>query len=641
MAEEIKYTIRVNTTGVDKATNALGKLGNATKNAVEKSSGKLDALSDKFGSMPGAIGNVASSMGGLGKSMMALVANPLGAVLAGLVAIFFGLREALKQTEEGLDAMESLTSSLTAVFRPLVEVVGKFAAFLVGGLAKGLEAITSLFTDSAKQGASLAKVMQDLEDEELALNEARAKQNQSLAETRELLSDANATIEERRKALEKVSKSETDLAAKEVKFAKQKLYAAKEDMRLHGESEERKKAISAAIVEVANAETDLAAKRRLFNKEAKKLDKEEEERKKEQAKAEQERQKEIAEKAKEYSKARRDAADKIREAENKNILASIKDEELKAKKQAELDYQATKREIARSEFNKKEKARLLQEAEKSYQIELTKIAESGDAKRLENEKKAIEELKSFKEKAYSDEQAFIDLQYQKKQLEIQRTISDETQLNEALLNLERDRLNNQLQAQKDAGKDTTALELQIAQNYKAINKFKQDSDKATADNKKKLQDEAVAATSQALGSIVSLVGAESKWGKALAVTQAIIDTYSGASKALAQGGIVGPIAAAGVIASGLANIRSITSTKLPEPPSGMSGGGYSEPSVTQPPSFGPSVGIIGGQLNNSTQLAQAFGGIMQKPIRAYAVGQDMTSQQSLDRHINQNATLGG
>ena len=176
---------------------------------------------------------------------------------------------------------------------------------------------------------------------------------------------------------------------------------------------------------------------------------------------------------------------------------------------------------------------------------------------------------------------------------------------------------------------------------KGLETFTIQSEDAIAKAKKASLQAGIDATSQALGSIVSLVGAESKWGKALAVTQAIIDTYSGASKALAQGGIVGPIAAAGVIASGLANIRSITSTKLPEPPSGMGGGGYSEPSVTQPHSFGPSVGIIGGQLNNSTQLAQAFGGIMQKPIRAYAVGQDMTSQQSLDRHINQNATLGG
>jgi hypothetical protein len=149
------------------------------------------------------------------------------------------------------------------------------------------------------------------------------------------------------------------------------------------------------------------------------------------------------------------------------------------------------------------------------------------------------------------------------------------------------------------------------------------------------------AVSQALSGVIDLVGAESKWGKSLAVGQAIINTYVGASKAIAEGGTFGPIIAAGVIASGLAQVRQITMTKLPDPPSEFGGGGGGDASASVPtPSFGPSVGIVGGQIGNNAQLAQAFGGVMRKPIKAYAVGQDMTTQQSLDRHISQNATLG-
>jgi hypothetical protein len=149
------------------------------------------------------------------------------------------------------------------------------------------------------------------------------------------------------------------------------------------------------------------------------------------------------------------------------------------------------------------------------------------------------------------------------------------------------------------------------------------------------------AVSQALNGVIDLVGAESKWGKSLAVGQAIINTYVGASKAIAEGGTIGPILAAGVIASGLAQVRQITMTKLPDPPSEFGGGGGGDASASVPtPSFAPSVGIVGGQIGNNAQLAQAFGGVMRKPIKAYAVGQDMTSQQSLDRHISQNATLG-
>jgi hypothetical protein len=167
------------------------------------------------------------------------------------------------------------------------------------------------------------------------------------------------------------------------------------------------------------------------------------------------------------------------------------------------------------------------------------------------------------------------------------------------------------------------------------------SEAEIAKAKKASQMAGLEAVSQALTGVIDLVGAESKWGKSLAVGQAIINTYVGASKAIAEGGTIGPILAAGVIASGLAQVRQITMTKLPDPPSEFGGGGGGDASASVPtPSFGPSVGIVGGQMNNNAQLAQAFGGVMGKPIRAYAVGQDMTTQQSLDRHISQNATLG-
>lgn len=168
------------------------------------------------------------------------------------------------------------------------------------------------------------------------------------------------------------------------------------------------------------------------------------------------------------------------------------------------------------------------------------------------------------------------------------------------------------------------------------------SEAEIAKSKRAAQMAGLDAVSQALGGVIDLVGSESKWGKSLAVSQAIINTYLGASKAIAEGGTLGPLLAAGVVASGLAQVRQITRTKLPDPPSefgGGSGGGDASASVPTP-SFGPSVGIVGGQIGNNAQLAQAFGGVMRKPIKAYAVGQDMTSQQSLDRHISQNATLG-
>lgn len=195
------------------------------------------------------------------------------------------------------------------------------------------------------------------------------------------------------------------------------------------------------------------------------------------------------------------------------------------------------------------------------------------------------------------------------------------------------------QAYVDAVNEKKVLDAQYAADVRALNK-ETDAYKEELADKEKERTKAVAqaqmdSVMQGLAGVQQLVGEDSKFGKALAVTQAIINTYQGASKALGQGGIFGPIAAAGVIASGLAQVRAITQTELPTPPMGGGGGGGGTPQLA-----GPSVGIIGGQLDSGAQLQADIAGQMRKPARAYVVGQNVTSQQSLDRHIRQNATLG-
>ena len=195
------------------------------------------------------------------------------------------------------------------------------------------------------------------------------------------------------------------------------------------------------------------------------------------------------------------------------------------------------------------------------------------------------------------------------------------------------------QAYVDAINEKRILDAQYAADVRALAKetdeYKAEIAKQEKDRAKEVAQAQMDAVMQGLSGVQQLVGADSKFGKALSVAQAIINTYQGASKALGQGGVFGPIAAAGVIASGLAQVRSIMQTQLPEPPMGGGGGGMATPSLA-----GPSVGIIGGQLDAGAQLQADIAGQMRKPARAYVVGQNVTSQQSLDRHIRQNATLG-
>lgn len=150
------------------------------------------------------------------------------------------------------------------------------------------------------------------------------------------------------------------------------------------------------------------------------------------------------------------------------------------------------------------------------------------------------------------------------------------------------------------------------------------------------QEQKLGIVSGALGGVARLVGEGSGFGKAIAVTQAIIDTYAGATKALAQGGIFGPIAAAGIIAAGLANVKTITSTQLPQEPR-FAGGGRPQANVATAPSLPPAFSAIG--TSGISQLAQTIQGQADKPVRAYVVSGDVTTAQSLDRNIVREAGI--
>jgi hypothetical protein len=218
-------------------------------------------------------------------------------------------------------------------------------------------------------------------------------------------------------------------------------------------------------------------------------------------------------------------------------------------------------------------------------------------------------------------------QFEKKMAAIQQ----EYEARRKLLDDEISQLKEGTQAYVDAQNEKKVLDAQYTADTKALAKERADYETEQA---KLVAENQMSAVMGALSGVQSLVGENSKFGKALAVSMAIIDTYSGATKALAQGGTFGFIGAAGVIASGLANVRAIMQQELPGVEGDSSGGGVSMTAPT-----GPNVGIISGQINSSAQLLGSLNNSLSTPPRAYVVGQDVNSQQSLDRHIRQNATL--
>lgn len=136
----------------------------------------------------------------------------------------------------------------------------------------------------------------------------------------------------------------------------------------------------------------------------------------------------------------------------------------------------------------------------------------------------------------------------------------------------------------------------------------------------------LAAASQLAGALSSLAGDN----KELAVASAIIDTYVGANKAFAQGGTLGFITGAAVIAQGLNNVRTIMSTEV----KGESGSSQSIPTG----------GSVGGAIGQSVPINANINDLINQgnenqPVQAYVISQEVTDSQEAQQYINNQTRL--
>lgn len=122
------------------------------------------------------------------------------------------------------------------------------------------------------------------------------------------------------------------------------------------------------------------------------------------------------------------------------------------------------------------------------------------------------------------------------------------------------------------------------------------------------------------GALSSLAGDN----KALAVASATIDTYVGATKAFAQGGVAGFVTAGAVILAGLNNVRTIMATDIPGSGGGGGGGGAAPQT--------PAPQMMSGAFDIS-------GGVAPDAMKAYVVTDEMTNSQNQLANIRRRATI--
>ena len=414
-------------------------------------------------------------------------------------------------------------------------------------------------------------------------------------------------------------------------------------------------------------------------------------------------------KAGEEAKKKRDEANKqveedtktankmLIDLQNAKALAEITSEEDKAKKQAEINYNANIAAIDALKVDTKVKDELKKLSEKKYQEEVNVIDDKVKKDRAEKDKKFEEELqktlsetriatqKDEKEKEitaleealvtetkailanadYTEEQKKLLISALKEKNNAELAEIDDKYTKQAN-DKEKERLdsiiNNEtlsFKARRQGVDDALELNKKLFKEGKIDGEAYNKTEKELGDARIELSKKEAAARAENLGKISSTlknvakaIGEHTVAGKAAAIAAVTIDTYMSATaafKSLAGIPVVGPVlgavAAAAAIVAGLKNVKAILAVKTPAIAAGSSEPGFVDiPSPSMPSTGGalPSLGDGGGI---PPDIASDGGGSRRAPsggggggsVRAYVIQTDISNAQQREQEIQNRA----
>lgn len=620
---------------VKEATEALNK-------TQGDSSGAFGILKEKImGTVPG-LQAAETGTNAFSTALKALMANPIILILTAIVVALTALYEAFTYSVAGAKKMEQVFAGLKAAFDVIVDrimsagqAVIKFFSGDWSGAAKDMKAAFTGIGDSIGKAydevSKATEALQKLAKAERESNVQRAAQNAAIVKSKELLNDENASIKDKQKALAEVSAFEKKIGEEDVARAKEKLKQqtiiwsqTKEGLKKHAqELAELQIDISNKVEETSRKEIQIQRQGRTLQKQMNA-----------EAKAE----------ADEAKKAEKERLDNIKEYTNKiekikqeETLATIDDTFKKERYQTEIkladDLKVAKADLEAKKITKQQYADLEVEYRK---LTALKLAEIDKKEKEDEEKKSQEHAKKIKE--FEDKLA-ADLEKIRLQQVAIRTKdrNEQVKLIDSEINLQKAKHQLTYQMEKDAYEKKRDLERQNlvdanadAQQLLAFDQETVNGRMALDEKEKEAKIQNLSTIGAALQGLGNLVGQNTAAGKALSIAEATINTYTGATKALAQGGIYGAVAAAGIIASGIASVEKIISTPIP----GQSSAGGSA-SISVPAPFKPRAIEAPSAVISADSLSQ----INATASRAYVVESDITNNQQRISRINRAARL--
>lgn len=520
----------------------LAKATSASTGEQSKAAGAFGILKEKIGSIVPALKGAEGGASALNTGFKALVANPIGLILLAIVVALKAIYEAFTNTFAGGQKVEQVFAGIKAVGQSLIDSLDKIGSaiknvftFNFGKAISDIKAVGTAAGEAYSKMAALTKQKQQLDRDEADNELDGIKRKAQLADLKEKLNDGEVPIAEKKRLQKELMALAKENSISDMKLAKDRADNSIAALLVQKEGAEKNYAeIQKIKGNQLRGEIENSNELRAIQKQGRALDKQENAERKALYDEQKARDKEANQKAKEYAKEQK----------------KIQEERIKAQQEWEK-ITAT--------GNRKEL-----EALEKKNIELNRIEQEAD-----------EREKARKAKNVRDE-----LIVNKKLAELD-TLNDPKNIAFKLVKIKSD-LALELNALQEGDMQRYILIKKASDAEVQVNKDAADAKIAIANIEFEHKKAQVTETGNLLGALSDIVGKQTAVGKGLAIAQAVINTYSGATEALrAKSVLPSPfdvvakvINVAAVLATGFKAVKAITAVPIPG-----GGGGGSAPSV--------------------------------------------------------------
>lgn len=521
----------------------------------------IEAATANLGGMTGATGQMIKGMSGGIASIKAfnaaLMANPFVAIASAILAVISAIGKLMDRNNELAVSVKTIlapieliiTKVLDAVAALFVEIVKVFE-WLAEAYIKvynWLGLISDETVKAIETARGMAQVERDIYNAETDLIVVLARQRREMEEQKAILADQTKSSKERQAAANEALRISREMEAAELKILEAKYQQIKTQNELSYTSDEDRRKEQEALAALEQKRAEYLSQRKELTSQVSGLEKAD---MAAAAAADKKR-------ADDYAKAQKDAAEKAKKAKedaDKKAAETAKKVQAEVLKSYENGITELQLRIRESNIGIVDKKKALEDQDRLNQAILEKeryrlsqgliTQQEFDNIKLE-QRIAFQEKVAELEKAEEDkkkEAAAIDLE-NKRAIEEENITSD---FERETLRLEQ-QYQMEVAAAEKVGADVSLIEAKYAQ--------------IREKREKELVNAKLQMTADIAGQISNIMGQESAAGKVFALAQATINTYLGASKAIAQGGIWGVAQAAIVIAAGLKQVASIAKIK--------------------------------------------------------------------------------